>query len=140
MELGDWIGRILGYEAGTMQPYAGIGFTLDGQPVAAGVVNQVVHYEHGATGMGSIASTTPRWANRRTLRALFAVPFLEVGLTRLMTLCPADRDDLRAFNNRLGFTFEGIGRRAHDGVKDAAAFSMLPEECRWLQAKEVRHG
>ena len=33
---------------------------------------------------------------------------------------------------RLGFKLEGLARRAHDGETDAAVYSMLPAECRWL--------
>lgn len=134
-EVADWVAVQLGYRPGDMGVGRALGVTMDGKPIAGAVLNQIIRYEHGAVGVGSIASTDRRWATRRTLRAIFEVPFVELGLTRLMTWCLADRPDIRRFNERLGFVYEGTGRRAFDGVRDAAAFSMLPEECRWINGK-----
>jgi hypothetical protein len=37
----------------------------------------------------------------------------------------------------LGFRLEGMGRKAYDGRQDAAVYSLLRHECRWI-SQETR--
>lgn len=82
----------------------------------------------------SIASTTPKWANRQTLHTFFAYPFLQLGCRRIWTQCSAENEQVISFNERLGFTAEGIHREAWPLGGDAISWGMLKDECKWLRS------
>lgn len=84
----------------------------------------------------SIYSTSPRWATRTVLRAVFHYPFVQCRLRRLQTICEVADAKVRAFNERLGFTQEGVLRDAWDLGGDAIVWSMLPHECPWLKESD----
>lgn len=81
----------------------------------------------------SIASVDKSWCTRHNLGTLFAYPFIQLNVKRLQTTCPAGNPDTRSFNERLGFQLEGIGREAYIHGGDAAVYSMLKHECKWIE-------
>lgn len=81
----------------------------------------------------SMAAIDKRWANRRTLRALFAYPFLQLGVGRVQVSTPAESRNVRKINEKLGFVYEGTGRKAHFLGGDVDVLSMLKEECEWIK-------
>ena len=110
--------------------YTTIGIARDGQLICGVVYNEYrTHSIHA-----SIASSDPRWADRRTLRAIFSYPFVQLGCGRITTYCGASMLSVRRFNERLGFTQEGLLRRGF-GDDDCVVFGMLREECRWIERK-----
>lgn len=108
---------------------------LYGESLIAGVVYHRAHH-HAETGLwtleASIAADSPRFATRKVLRDLFAYPFETLQAARLAVQLAKDNRRGRDFVVRLGFVYEGKGRKAWDGVRDAVVYSMLPNECRWL--------
>lgn len=80
----------------------------------------------------SIASTSPRWATKNNLKVFFSYPFIQLGLERVMTQCSAEKPDIIAFNQRLGFMQEGVHRQAWPMGGDCISFSMLKDECQWI--------
>lgn len=80
----------------------------------------------------SIASTSPRWCTRRVLHFLFRYPFLDLGVGRVQVTVHRRNKHTRNFVERLGFVYEGKGRRAWPTGGDAVVYSMLPHECRWI--------
>lgn len=79
----------------------------------------------------AIASTTPKWATKTTLRAAFDFPFNQLGCNRVTALVDIDAAATRRFDERLGFVQEGILREAHPNG-DAVVMGMLKNECRWI--------
>lgn len=84
----------------------------------------------------SIAATTPAWATRGVLAGIFAYPFEDIGVQRLQATVRRRNKHARRFVERLGFKYEGKGRRAWSRTEDAIVYSMLPDECRWIEADE----
>lgn len=110
---------------------AGIGVALDGQLVAGVVYSE---YRPNVPAIdASIVSTDPAWASRSVLRAIFAYPFNQLGVERLSATTAKRNKTAREFLVRLGFQLEGIGRRAFPGGGDAAVYSILRNECRWIR-------
>ena len=81
----------------------------------------------------SIASVDKRWAQKHTLRTIFAYPFLQLGVERLQCTMSVEDTDVIEFNKRLGFTIEGIARQAYPSGGDAVVSSMLKHECKWIK-------
>lgn len=127
-----WVARALDVDPAEFGPCSACGVALGGRLVAGVVYNEYRIMRAGSSIQASIASTTPRWASRAVLRDLFAYPFVQMGVSRLWASTSRKNKRARGFLERLGFRFEGIARRAYDGAVDAALYSMLPAECRWI--------
>lgn len=124
-EIAYWVAQRLGVNS--FGPCRAIGVGLDGEIIAG-----VVYHDcrHRSLEM-SIASTTPKWATRLTLKHFFAYPFLTQGVDRVTALVDADATDIQRFDERLGFVKEGVLRKAHPNG-DAIIYGMLREECKWV--------
>lgn len=99
----------------------------------------VVLYD-GFNGYGCemrIASTTPRWATKKTIREALAYPFVQLGCRRILAATESDNTRSAEFLFRVGFKLEGI-LRFWKGEQHALLFGMLVEECKWL--KEEKDG
>lgn len=81
----------------------------------------------------SMAAINQRWANRRTLKALFEYPFNQLGVERVQVTTPVESKHVRKINEKLGFTYEGTGRKAHFLGGDVDVLSMLRHECHWIK-------
>lgn len=82
--------------------------------------------------MLSIATDgTKRWASRKSLRAIFHVPFNQWNLARVSFLVRFDNEKSLDLCRRLGAHIEGYVRRAFS-EGDGVMFGMLKEECRWI--------
>ena len=127
-----WVAQQLDISLEDWGPCSACGVVLDGQLIAGVVYNEYRELRHGRTMCASIASISPRWATRKTLRDLFAYPFRQIEVRRLWSTTARRNKNARTVLERLGFKFEGIARRSHDGRQDAAVYGMLPHECRWL--------
>lgn len=116
-------------------PGHAIGVVRNGEPVCGVVFHGFHRCMETKAPLGiqaSIASTDPRWATRDVLRALFAYPFLQLGVKRITTRCDATNDHVIKFNKRLGFRLESVMRYGWSIEKNAMLFRMLKHECRWL--------
>lgn len=72
------------------------------------------------------------WATKRSLRAIFAPPFVHWGLRRVTFIVKADNQPSIRMLETAGARREGIARMAFDGDVDGIVFGMLKEECRYL--------
>ena len=134
-EVADFVGEKLGWiwENG----FHAIGLARDGE-IVGGVVYSG-YLEQPRQVEASIYMKEPRWASRRTLQAFFWYPFVQLGVKKLQTRCKKGREEIREFNERLGFKYEGSCREAWPLGGDAWFFSMLPHECPWIW-KGVNNG
>lgn len=107
-------------------PATAIGIAKD-NTLIAGVVYH--NYRHPSI-EASIASISPKWANKSVLRAIFSYPFDQLKVSNLAVITDADNESVRNFLTRLGFKFVGILRKGND-TGDAAVYDMIPEECQW---------
>lgn len=81
----------------------------------------------------SLYSTTPLWAGRDTLRAIFSYPFNQLGLARVTAIVkPGNQKWRKILTDKIGFVHEaklwdwfGEGKGAH-------LYRMTRAECRWI--------
>ena len=75
----------------------------------------------------SMASTSPLWCTKKTLRYIFGYPFLQLKVARVTVCTHADNEKMRSLALRLGFQQEGILR---DGYEDGdmIVYGMLAKE------------
>lgn len=78
------------------------------------------------------AEPNKRWATRPVLRAIFAYPFLQLGVRRVTALVATGNTASRSLVESLGWTREGLMRDALPG-DDLIVYGMTRAECRWLE-------
>jgi RimJ/RimL family protein N-acetyltransferase len=125
---------IYGFSRGYDGETKAIGYTIDDKLVAAVTYSKFESRQDGSffnLEMG-VFSVDKRWCNRQYLKAVFAYPFIQLGLERVQTVCSAQEEGVVMFNKRLGFKQEGTHRKAWVTGCDALSWSMLREECKWL--------
>jgi RimJ/RimL family protein N-acetyltransferase len=71
------------------------------------------------------------WLTRRFLRAMFAYPFLQLGVKRVTGHVAVDNEKSLRLAARLGGKREGLMREASPSG-DVVFFGMLRSECRWV--------
>lgn len=83
-----------------------------------------------------MAADDPRWATKGNIRAVFAYPFIQLGVARVTSICTKRNKRVRKLLEGVGFKREGVARRAIDGIQDAVIYGMLRSEAnRWLGVK-----
>lgn len=125
-EVAEWVRRqlVMGSDFG---PCTAIGVTHCNKLIA-GVV--YFCYRHPNIEM-AVASISPRWATKSTLKAFFEYPFNQLNCHRVTVMVDSDNDDVKRFDERLGFVKEGRLREANPNG-DADIYGMLKSECRWI--------
>jgi RimJ/RimL family protein N-acetyltransferase len=131
-EIAEWVSKKIG-EPNFGQCTA-IGVELDGG-IIAGVVysNYVEHKGNPISVEISCASVDKKWCTRYNLRALYTYPFRQLRVPRAQVSIPVESKGVVKFNEKLGFKYEGTGRKAHFLGGDMVVLSMLRDECRWIK-------
>lgn len=123
-------------ECGPIHSDACVGIIHKGKPVCGVLLTAPVKSEspQGFTfdAQVCIGAESPRWCTRKNLRDIFNFFFNDIGLTRLTTLAQCKNTRANRLNLGLGFQREGLLRQAIEG-QDAYIYSMLKDECRWLE-------
>lgn len=139
-ELSDWVSlNVLG-KAGLYDDNSRcIGHVKDGKLIAAVTYNQFRCRPDGQMYMleMGVYSCDKAWATREFLRAVFEYPFIQCGCRLVKTACFAENQEVIKFNRKLGFVPEGYHREAWPLGGATISFSMLKEECKWLDKKAV---
>lgn len=113
-----------------LRPCECIGVVRQGRLVAAVAYNN--YRERAGDIQMSMASTSPIWASREVIKALFGYPFFQLKCRRVTAITGVTNQPARAFLCRVGFIQEGTLREFLHG-KDAAVYGMLRRECKWLE-------
>jgi ribosomal protein S18 acetylase RimI-like enzyme len=79
----------------------------------------------------SCAIDHPRFLTRRLLRAIFTALYSRA--VRITAMTRPDNERALRIIKHLGFQVEGYSRLAIEGRWDALVFSMLRDECRFIQ-------
>lgn len=125
-EIAEWVRVRLDMPSG-FGDCLGLGIVQGGRIIAG-----IVYYCYRPPNIEmAVASITPRWATRKTLKAAFAIPFQTLNCSRVTALVDTDAPEIRRFDERLGFVHEGTLRQAHPNG-DAEVYGMLKSECRWI--------
>lgn len=120
--------------------YRAIGIMLDNS-IIGGVIWHNYHEDFSGRPLlieVTIATIDKRWCSGHNLRELFAYPFIQLGVKRVQATCHRKAKHVRITLDRLGFHFEGIVREAHPLGGDAAHYSLLKQECKWLNHGKKR--
>jgi RimJ/RimL family protein N-acetyltransferase len=125
----DWVCRKAPHAENGFEKYVAIGVVESGKLIAGCVYNE---YHPGVSIHVSIASTSPKWCNRRILKAFFGYPFLQMKVKRLTAYTGKSMASVRQFLERLGFQQEGIMRQGF-ADDDVVIYGMLRSECPWLE-------
>lgn len=83
--------------------------------------------------MMSAAFDDPRWCTRKTLRALYSYPFLQLDCRRMTAITQSDNADAIKALIQMGFEHEGVLRCFFSDDQHGLLFGMLREECRWIR-------
>jgi RimJ/RimL family protein N-acetyltransferase len=118
-------------------PARAIGVATGGKLLAAIIYSRMETMPHGNMLEVSIAADSPDWCRRGVLRALFHYPFIQLNCVRMHARIGRKNKRARRLIEGLGFRLEGMGRKAYDGRQDAAVYSLLRHECRWI-SQETR--
>ena len=128
----EFVASRIGAQAADMMPATTAAVLRNGEMIAGVVFNNYHVLDHGSWCEISVAADDRRWLTRGVLRGIFAYPFCQIRATRLQAVCSTDNSRMLSILKRVGFTQEGVLRRAYDGVNDVVVWSMLPDECRWV--------
>lgn len=79
----------------------------------------------------AISTTSPRWATKDFLRAVFNYAFITANCHRCTARVKADNTKAIKLVEKLGFQHEGTAREALDRV-DVHIYGLLKHECRWI--------
>lgn len=98
-------------------PCAAIGIARKGKLVAA-----AVYYRYSGPNIEfAFASSTPRWATKETISAVFRYPFVQLGCRRMTALTHEANSKAQEAMTRLGFVKEGYHP---DAFADGAGISF----------------
>lgn len=81
----------------------------------------------------TIATTSPKWCSKQTLRAMFRYPFVQMKAKRMTAICRAGNARVRDIMARGGFIQEGELRHFYEDGENACIYGILPHEAeRWI--------
>ena len=129
-EVAEWVAQRAPHAQTGFEKYVAIGIEEKGALIAGCVYNDY----RGHSIHVSIASSSPRWATKKTLRAFFGYPFGQLQVERLTAYTGKSMASVRTFLVRLGFVEEGVIRKGF-ADEDCIVYGMLREECRWIKGQ-----
>ena len=80
----------------------------------------------------SIASSSPKWATKVSLKVAFSFPFIQLGLGRVSATIRESNQKSISLAERLGFKQEGMLREYYLNGENALIYGLLKRECNWL--------
>lgn len=123
----DFVRRLLIGDVDSFGECRAIGVVTKGQLIAGVVYSNF----YGRDIQASIASTTPKWASKTVLRAMFQYPYLQLGCSRITAQTRGQNVKAQIFLRKLGFRQEGILRQWYTD-DDAILFGQIKSECPWI--------
>lgn len=105
----------------------GIGLERDGE-----LVGGVMYERFNGQGVWMHCAGIGRWITKDLLRASFAYPFVQLGVSFIWGWVDASNEKARRLNEHLGFTPHAVLDRAAKDGGDVILYRMTREECRFL--------
>lgn len=129
--LGNWAKDKIPYVRSWGDWYQAIGHIIDGEIAAA-----VIFKDYSLCDIGMHVAAVPgtRWATRTFLETVFAYPFGQLDCQRVTGYVPAKNERELKFDVLLGFTPEGLLRKALPD-DDLVIIGMLKDECKYYGKK-----
>ena len=107
----------------------GLGLVKDGELIA-GVIFEGFNGHN--MWMHVAAQPGAKWLNRAFLKACFAYPFIQCGVSRVSGYVEASNAAARKFDEHLGFTQEAVLKGAASDGGDAIIYVMPKGNCRYV--------
>lgn len=127
-QVAGWVSdRIPGFEASDCARAIGV---LKRGAMAAGVVYERWNGVHIEAAIA--ADHALPWANRTTLRAIFAYPFITLGCEAISVSVPSSNLASMNLATKLGFAPEAIIRFAAHDQSSLVVLKMFRETCKWI--------
>jgi RimJ/RimL family protein N-acetyltransferase len=92
------------------------------------------HYEKGSIQM-HVASDDPKYWTRRALHDVFAYPFYQLRVKKVIGVCNSENTRALSIHLRLGWELEAVVTDVYE-MGDMYILSMTQEQCRWLRGKD----
>lgn len=129
VELGLWLSQRVGTPFGIQGDTSFVGLERDGRLKAVIAYSRYVkpNIEMHVAGEGL-------WCFPEFLTILFSYPFTQLNCGRITAIVARDNTRIRKLIEHLGFSQEGLLRKALP-QGDAVVYGMLREECPWLLQK-----
>lgn len=122
-----WAAQRIGVERFRRDAYT-IGLERRGELVAVVVFDD---FTKAGCAMSVASDGSSHWLNRGYLAALFAYPFIQLGMRRVTSAVASKNTASYGFCLHLGFVVEGVCRDALPD-DDLVIMGMLRAECRYL--------
>lgn len=135
-QIAQWVCGQLKLKPYPQGMYRAIGITNSHGKLIGGLIWHNYHEDNWGKPMFievTLATVDKHWATRHTLRELFQYPFTQLKVRRVQATCHRKAKRVRTALVKLGFQLEGIVRDAHPQGGDAAHYSILRNECKWLK-------
>lgn len=81
----------------------------------------------------SIASTSPKWCSKLSLRVIFGFPFIQLDLNRVTATIRESNHRSIDTVKRLGFTLEGELKQYYENGESAMIYGLTKDNCRWIK-------
>jgi len=130
-----WVAEQLGYPDAFQEKAYGIAIIYRDEPVAG-----VVYHDWSDQNVFiSIATTSPHWCSRLTMRAIFGYAFNQMQVKRVSVIISAapENKKWRKMIHRMGFAWEGK-LEGWFGDESAHIFRMKRDECKWIENEPLR--
>lgn len=124
--LAQWAALKLGAKG--FGPCVAIGVAHRNEIVAVAVYNDYSHPNIHIT----FVTSSPRWASKGAIRAIFRYPFVQLACKRITAVTEATNQPARAFLCRLGFKEEGRHPDCFDSGEGISYGLLRADAERWL--------
>ncbi len=126
--VGRWVCARVGGSFNAKEATA-IGLEKDGDLVAG-----VMYDRYTGQSICMHVAGEGNWMTRSYLKACFGYPFNQLKVKKIIGLVDSENHQARRFDEHLGFRLEAVITDAGK-TGDLFIYSMTPEQCRWLGAK-----
>jgi hypothetical protein len=133
-------------EKTTLVEYLSIQIGTDQENLVGKMPYEVVAVVRNGRGMGAVLYTNYRgtsiemawagelgWITRGDLRAIFAYPFIQLGVLRAQGVVKRSNNASRHFAARIGCREAGVLENEYGPGQDGILYTITPARCRWIK-------
>jgi RimJ/RimL family protein N-acetyltransferase len=131
--IGRWVADKLGM-VGDWGRFKAFGVLKDSELIAGIIFN---NYTFTDISMHVASDEKKKWLSKHLLFELFYYAFEVCKCNRVTGYVEASKEDVLAFDKKIGFVQEGVKRKGCINGDDVIVLGMLREECRFLDLKRV---
>ena len=127
----QWVADRLEVEAEGFLPCYVFTHIYEGGFAGVVLVHNLHPLQYGYQADMTVAAKNPRWLSKNNIKWIYRELFGFLNIIRVQATIAASNYRARKLVDGIGFKFEGVMRRAHDGREDAVLYSILKGECNY---------